>query len=109
MTETDRNNHNVTVHDVPEWGRFEIHLDGRLAGFAQYRVSPGTITFTHTEIDTAYEGRGLGSSLAKAALDTARARGWAVHPLCPFVRRWIERHPDYQDLVPAGFHPGDPD
>jgi hypothetical protein len=112
MTEPDQNNGNgsnnngvdddsVTVFDVPEWGRFEIHVDGKLAGFAAYRIAPGTITFTHTEIDDAYGGRGLGGTLARAALDAARARGLAVVPQCPFIRRWIERHEDYQDLVRA--------
>ncbi|GAA1282328.1 hypothetical protein GCM10009609_53640 [Pseudonocardia aurantiaca] len=112
MTEPDQNNGNgsnnngvenngVTVFDVPEWGRFEIHVDGKLAGFAAYSIAPGTITFTHTEIDDAYGGRGLGGTLARAALDAARARGLAVVPRCPFIRRWIERHEDYQDLVAA--------
>jgi predicted GNAT family acetyltransferase len=90
-----------TVLDVPEWSRFEIHVDGRLAGFAQYRSTPGLIVFTHTEIDDAFEGRGLGSALIRTALDTARRRGLAVRPDCPFVRAYIARHPDeYLDLVP---------
>ena len=87
------------VLDVAEWSRFEIHLDGRLAGFVAYRTSPGTITFTHTEIDSAFEGRGLGSKLVRAALDAARSRGLAVLPQCPFVRGWIAKHADYADLV----------
>ena len=90
-----------TVLDVPEWSRFEIHVDGRLAGFAQYRTKPGLIVFTHTQIDDAYEGRGLGSALIRAALDAARIRGVGVRPDCPFVRAYIARHPDeYLDLVP---------
>jgi predicted GNAT family acetyltransferase len=90
-----------TVLDVPEWARFEIHVDGQLAGFAQYRSTPGLIVFTHTEIDDEFEGRGLGSALIRAALDTARQRGLAVRPDCPFVRAYIARHPDdYLDLVP---------
>ena len=90
-----------TVLDVPEWSRFEIHVDGQLAGFAQYRSTPGLIVFTHTEIDDEFEGRGLGSALIRAALDTARQRGLAVRPDCPFVRAYIARHPDdYLDLVP---------
>jgi predicted GNAT family acetyltransferase len=93
-------NSNVTILDVPEWARFEIHVDGKLAGFATYRIAPGVITFTHTEIDEAYGGRGLGGTLVRAALDTARARRLGVLPECPFVRRWISRHPDYVDLVP---------
>jgi uncharacterized protein len=90
-----------TVLDVPEWSRFEIHVDGRLAGFAQYRSTPGLLVFTHTEIDDAFEGHGLGSTLIRSALDTARTRGVAVRPDCPFVRAYIARHPDeYLDLVP---------
>ena len=91
-----------SVLDVAEWSRFEIHVDGRLAGFAQYRMkNPGLIVFTHTEIDDAYEGRGLGSRLVRAALDAARERGFAVRPDCPFVRAYIARHRDaYLDLVP---------
>jgi uncharacterized protein len=92
---------NITILDVAEWARFEIHVDGKLAGFAEYRVEPGTITFTHTQIDEAYEGRGLAGTLVRAALDAARTRGLAVVPECPYVRRWIERHEDYQSLVQA--------
>jgi predicted GNAT family acetyltransferase len=99
MTENHRTDVNVTVIDVPDWGRFEVHVDGRLAGFAAYRISPGTITFTHTEIDNAHEGKGFGSTLAQAALDAARARGLAVRPECRFIRGWIDRHPDYQNVV----------
>jgi predicted GNAT family acetyltransferase len=96
-----------TVFDVPERSRFEIHADGRLAGFAEYRVKdPGLIVFTHTEIDDAFEGRGLGSTLVRAALDAARTRGRAVRPDCPFVRGYIARHPDaYLDLVPEELRP----
>ena len=91
-----------TVLDVAEWPRFEIHVDGRLAGFTQYRMSdPSLIVFTHTEIDEAYEGRGLGSTLIRAALDAARSRGLAVRPDCPFVRAYVARHPEYLDLVPV--------
>ena len=91
-----------TVHDAAESSRFEIRVDGRLAGFAQYRLNdPGLIVFTHTEIDDAFEGRGLGSILIRAALDTARSRGLAVRPDCPFVRGYIGRHSEYLDLVPV--------
>jgi predicted GNAT family acetyltransferase len=89
------------VIDVPEKSRFEIHVDGKPAGLAVYQLHDGTITFLHTEIDDAYEGQGLGGTLVREALDTARARGLAVLPECPFVRGWIQRHDDYADLVPA--------
>jgi uncharacterized protein len=87
------------VSDAPERSRFEITVDGELAGFVLYRLGPARITFVHTEIDEAYEGKGLGGKLARAALDTARARGLAVRPDCPFIKAWIARHPDYADLV----------
>ncbi len=90
-----------TVTDVPDRDRFEVAIDGDVAGFAQYHRSPGTIAFVHTEIDPSHEGEGLGGSLVGAALDIARTEGLAVLPFCPFVRGFIERHPDYLDLVPV--------
>jgi uncharacterized protein len=89
----------VEVHDNPSELRFEIRDDGKLAGFAQYVRRPGRIFFVHTEIDPAFEGRGLGSQLATAALDATRATGERVVPLCTFVATFIERHPEYVDLV----------
>jgi uncharacterized protein len=88
------------VVDDPERSRFEIFLDERLAGFAEYRRAEGEIAFTHTEIDPAFEGHGLGGKLARAALDAARGEKLAVLPYCPFINGWIEKHPDYLDLVP---------
>lgn len=79
--------------------RYEITVDGAHAGFAFFQERPGAVVITHTEIDDAYEGQGLGSQLARAALDDIRARGLHVVPECPFTGTWIERHPDYQDLV----------
>lgn len=92
----------VTVRDAPEHKRFEIWVGDVLAGFTVYRARPDRYTFVHTEIDPAFGGRGLASVLIKAALDEMRARDIAVLPQCPFVRRYISRHPDYLDLVPAG-------
>jgi predicted GNAT family acetyltransferase len=89
------------VVDHPEKNRFEITADGAVAGFAAYRLRGSEMTFTHTEVDGAYEGKGLGSVLVRHALDAARERGLAVRPACPFVRSWIARHGDYVDLVPA--------
>lgn len=91
----------VEVTDNPDRERFEVTSDGELAGFAEYRRRPGLIAFVHTEIDDRFEGDGLGSVLARAALDRARDEGLDVLPLCPFIGGWIARHPDYADLVPA--------
>jgi predicted GNAT family acetyltransferase len=91
----------INVRDAPEQHRFEIWVDGVLAGFTVYRSQPDRYTFVHTEIDPAFGGRGLASVLIKAALDEMRDRGIAVLPQCPFVLRYISRHTEYLDLVPA--------
>lgn len=89
------------VRDNPDASRFEIHVDGALAGFAVYRrPDEATIAFTHTEIDDAYEGQGLAKVLATEALGAARGAGLAVLPFCPFFRGYIAKHPEYVDLVP---------
>lgn len=90
----------VTVTDNPGASRYEVFVDGEQAGFAEYRRTADHVAFTHTVVDPAFEGRGLGSTLARAALDEARDAGLAVLPFCPFFRTWIERHPDYLALVP---------
>ncbi len=82
--------------------RYEIHLDGTVVGFADYTVGPGVIAIPHTEVDPAFEGRGLGSRLARAALDDIRQRGMRVAPHCPFIATYIRRHPEYADLVAGG-------
>ena len=87
----------VEVRDDPERHRYEARLDGVLAGFADYRLRPGRIVFTHTEVDV--EGRGVGSALVRGALDDVRRRGLKVTPLCPFVRSFLDRHPEYADLT----------
>ncbi|HKT06132.1 MAG TPA: GNAT family N-acetyltransferase [Rugosimonospora sp.] len=93
--------HDVKVVDNPDEGQFEIYAHGRRAGFVAYDLAPDRITFIHTEIDPEFNGRGLGGRLVAQALDMARERGLAVVPRCPFVKRFIERHPDYADLVAA--------
>lgn len=80
-------------------GRYEVTLDGRPAGFAQYRLKDRRVIFTHTEVDSAFEGHGVGSTLARYALDDVRERGLQAVPLCPFIAAYIEQHPEYQDLM----------
>jgi uncharacterized protein len=87
------------VTDVPDEHRYEIRLGGDLAGFAVYHRRGGRAYFVHTEIDPAFEGKGLGSALAQGALDAERALGEPVVPLCPFIRSYIDRHPDYAPLI----------
>jgi predicted GNAT family acetyltransferase len=89
------------VTDHPANGRFEIAVDGELAGFANYHRVGENLDFTHTEIDDRFEGRGLGSTLIRAGLEAARERGMGVLPHCPFVRSFLQRHEEFLDLVPA--------
>ena len=86
---------------MPEASRYELRLDGRLIGIAAYRRQDGRIAFTHTEVDESCSDRGYGSRLAAAALEDARRHGLEVVPLCPFIARYIEQHPEYRQLVAA--------
>jgi predicted GNAT family acetyltransferase/glutaredoxin len=92
------------VVDVPEANRYELRLSDRLIGLAAYRRRDGRIAFTHTEVHESWEGRGFGSRLAAAALDDARRQGLDVVPLCPFIAHYIERHPEYEGLLPPNYH-----
>jgi uncharacterized protein len=78
--------------------RYELDAEGQLA-IAEYRLRPGRISFTHTEVPDALEGRGIGKRLVKGALADARAHGLKVVPICPFVKHYIETHPEEQDLL----------
>ena len=88
-----------TVSDAPEASRYEIRDGERLLGLAAYHRRGSQLVFTHTEVDTDEEHAGLGSTLVRAALDDVRSKGETVVPECLFVRGWIERHPEYRDLV----------
>lgn len=90
----------IAVSDAPERERYEIRVEGELAGFATYKARPDQIAFKHTEIDDRFEGQGLASKLIAFALDDARGRGLAVLPFCPFVRAYVQRHREYAELVP---------
>lgn len=89
------------VLDVPARSRYEVTVDGELAGFSEYREVEGARVFTHTEVFDAFEGKGVGSALARGALDDVRASGRRLVALCPFVAAYLERHGEYADLVDA--------
>ncbi len=92
----------TTVTDAPASSRYEVRDgEGHLAGFAAYQRADHLVVLTHTEVDPAFEGRGVGSALVRGALDDLRARGVPVLPLCPFVRAFLGRHPEYQDVLYA--------
>lgn len=89
----------VRVVDDPERSRFEIHTGGELAGHAEYRLRPGRMVLTHTEVDDRFQGRGLAGRLARSALDAARDRELPVTPLCSYIADYIRKHPEYVPLV----------
>jgi predicted GNAT family acetyltransferase len=81
--------------------RFEIVVDGEVAGFVSYLDRGEVWTLVHTETEPGYEHQGLASALIRSTLDTMRAQGAAVLPQCRFVRAFITEHPEYLDLVPG--------
>jgi predicted GNAT family acetyltransferase len=89
----------IAVRDNPELERYEALAGDRLAGYVAYRRRPGALVLVHTDVLPAWEGRGVGGRLARAALDDIRARGLSVVPACPFIAAWMRRHPEYADLA----------
>ena len=92
----------VTVADNKERHRYEAHLGDELAGVLTYTVRDGVAILPHTEVEPRFEGRGIGGQLARAALDDAREQGLKVAPWCPFIAAYIEKNPEYADLVASG-------
>lgn len=89
----------IVLSHNPDRTRYEASVDGTVAGFAAYRLRDELVVFHHTEVEAAYEGKGVGSRLARYALDDVRSQGRRVRPDCPFIKAWIDRHPDYAGLV----------
>jgi predicted GNAT family acetyltransferase len=91
---------NNPVSNNPAHHRFELAVDGHIAA-TYYELAGGVITFVHTEVPPELGGKGVGSRLVKGALDQVRADGLKVVAQCPFVKAWIDKHPDYADLLNA--------
>jgi uncharacterized protein len=89
----------LTVTDDLYEAKYEARLNGELAGTLEYELTSDLIILIHTEVLPDHQDQGVGGQLAKFALDDARRRGLRVRPVCTFVRSWLERHPDYGDLV----------
>ena len=94
MAEGDR----AKVIDNAEKHRFEVDLGDSVA-VAEYIVTPTKIIFSHTEVPPQHEGKGIGTILIKAALESARTRGLKVIPTCPFFANYMKRHAEVQDLL----------
>ena len=89
----------ITLADNPTAHRFELRKAGVVAAYAEYELLPHAVKFTHTEVLPGNEGQGLGSKLAKFALDEVRARGLKAVPVCEFIAGYIQKHAQYQDLL----------
>jgi len=95
----------MDVQHDPNRHRFFLEVSGGTAELAYRRLDERTVELAHTEVPDAASGLGIAGKLATAAFAWARQNGMKVVPTCPFVRKWLERHPDEQDLVtvpPAG-------
>ena len=86
--------------DNPEESRYEMRVQGDLAGFVTYHRRGEAISLQHTQLEPAFQGAHLATHLARFVLDDARKRDLAVLPYCPYISSWIRKHPDYADLVP---------
>ena len=86
------------IRNNTQLNRFELDVDGHTA-VSYYKLTPGVITFTHTEVPQELSGRGIGSRLARGALEAARAQGLKVVATCPFVSAYIGKHPEFGDLL----------
>ena len=89
----------IAVRDNPDELRYELVVDGNVAGEILYRLLPDAVALVHTQVAPKREGSGLGGRLVAGALDDIRARGLHVIPICPFVRSYIRRHPEYAELI----------
>ena len=89
----------LSVRNVPDRNRYEIADGDTEAGYVEYERAGDTVTFTHTVVHSQFEGQGVAGQLVRAALDDVRSSGQTVIAQCSYVRGWIGKHPDYQDLV----------
>ncbi len=99
-TPTNPGSEQVELLDEPGRSRIEIHAEGQLAGFADYRRDANGLAIVHTEVDPHFGGRGFGAKLVTYALTLARDEDLAVLPFCPFARDFISQNREYLDLVP---------
>jgi uncharacterized protein len=89
----------ITIADNTTSHRFELSKGDAVAAYSEYNLLKDAVLFTHTEVLPGNEGQGLGSKLARFALDDVRRRGLKVIPVCTFIAGYIRKHPDYLDLV----------
>ena len=93
---------NTELVDNSDAHRFQLRSGQEVVGFLDYRLSDDVITMVHIEVDPAHSGQGHAETLTRGALDDARSRGLTVVPSCPYVASYIDKHPEYADLVEPG-------
>lgn len=91
--------HQVEIRDAPEEGAYVVEVDGARAGKAEYLIRQGRHVFTHTEIEDEFLGEGLATKLVRYALDDVRSSGGRVVPICPLFGSYLQRHPEYEEIV----------
>jgi len=90
----------LTVTNSVDRGRYEALAEhGTVAGFVEYQETDELVVLTHTEVDPSFAGRGVGSALARAALDDIRQRGLRALVVCPFILGWLRNHQEYRDVL----------
>lgn len=89
----------LRVRDDPAGQRYVVTVAGEAGGLLEYRLDGGRMSMVHAEVEPRFRGGGVASTLVRGALDDVRRRELAVVPLCPYVVSWLERHPDYRDLI----------
>lgn len=89
----------LTIADRPDLRRYEAHLADELVGFVEYRLAGTRRMLLHTEVPPKFGGRGIAAAMARHILDEARAAGTRVTVKCPYIRAWLERHPEFTDVA----------
>lgn len=89
----------IHVRNDPENDRYVVEVDGEVAGFTVYHLRGGRYFFVHTEVDDEFSGKGVGTALARGALDDVRSKEGRIIPICPFIAAFVKRHPEYTDLI----------
>jgi predicted GNAT family acetyltransferase len=93
----------VKMSKNPQLGRYEARIGDKVAGFAVFQIQGDRVIFQHTIVADEFEGQGIGSQLAKFALDDVRSSGRLISPICPFISAYISRHPEYVRFVDSAY------
>lgn len=102
MSAPQQSSPELHVIDVPDVSRFELRLDGQRVGLADYSIDGDVVTVPHVETDPAHRGQGFAAILMDGVIDSLRANGQTIRPVCPYAADYMRRHPETQDLLTTG-------